>query len=48
MPSPGYAAEITALPHPPKTNQNVPKNSAAARFPSVIAHLLEPQILPAL
>jgi hypothetical protein len=42
IPRPGNAAARTALPHPPKTNQNVPKNSAAARFPSVI------ELLPAL
>jgi hypothetical protein len=32
MPSPGKAAASTALPHPPNTNQKVPKNSAAARL----------------
>ena len=30
----GLAAAMTALPQPPKTSQNVPKNSAAARFES--------------
>jgi hypothetical protein len=28
MPTLGKAAANTALPHPPRTNQNVPKNSA--------------------
>jgi hypothetical protein len=28
MPSSGNAAASTAEPHPPKTSQNVPKNSA--------------------
>jgi hypothetical protein len=28
MPTPGNAAAKTALPHPPKTSQKVPKNSA--------------------
>src|SRR5215510_535433 len=28
MPTPGNAADRTALPHPPRTNQNVPTNSA--------------------
>ena len=28
IPTPGNAAANTALPQPPKTNQNVPKNSA--------------------
>jgi len=28
IPTPGKAAAITALPHPPRTSQNVPKNSA--------------------
>ncbi len=32
MPSSGYAAASTALPQPPKTSQNVPKNSAMTRF----------------
>lgn len=27
IPNSGYAAERTALPHPPKTNQRVPINS---------------------
>src|SRR5579863_7457645 len=35
----GNAASSTAAPHPPNTNQKVPKNSAAARFPSVIVNL---------
>src|SRR5512140_761871 len=30
IPSPGHAAASTALPHPPRPGQNVPKNSAAA------------------
>src|SRR5688572_27606248 len=33
MPTFGNAAERTALPQPPKTSQNVPNISAAARFP---------------
>jgi len=32
MPKSGYAAAKMALPHPPKTNQKVPKNSAKKRF----------------
>ena len=32
IPKFGNAAANTALPQPPKTNQNVPKNSAVARF----------------
>src|SRR5579872_740935 len=32
MPTAGKPAAITAEPHPPKTSQNVPKNSAAARL----------------
>jgi hypothetical protein len=32
IPTCGNAAASTALPHPPKTSQNVPKNSATARF----------------
>ena len=31
----------TALPHPPNTTQNVPKNSAAARFPILNIRLLK-------
>jgi hypothetical protein len=33
MPTLGTPAANTADPHPPKTSQNVPKNSAAARLP---------------
>src|SRR5215470_18018044 len=33
----GKAAARRALPHPPNTNQKVPKNSAAARLPIDIA-----------
>jgi hypothetical protein len=40
MPNAGNAAANTAEPHPPKTNQNVPKNSAAARFPIGMVDLL--------
>jgi hypothetical protein len=32
IPTSGNAADNTALPHPPNTNQNVPMNSAALRF----------------
>ena len=32
MPTWGKAAARTALPHPPKTSQNVPKNSAPSLF----------------
>src|SRR3954454_3415516 len=32
IPTPGKAAARTALPHPPKTSQKVPMNSAAQRF----------------
>src|SRR5215470_8361849 len=39
IPRPGKAAENTAAPHPPKTSQNVPKNSAAARLLNGIANL---------
>src|ERR1700761_3347921 len=38
IPNAGNAAASTALPQPPKTNQNVPKNSAAALFPRLIAN----------
>ena len=34
IPSAGNAAASTALPQPPKTSQNVPKNSANNRFDS--------------
>src|SRR3569833_1507152 len=34
MPTLGNAAAITALPQPPSTSQNVPKNSAARRLES--------------
>src|SRR5258705_4627949 len=40
MPSDGNAADSTALPHPPNTSQNVPRNSAAARFVKGMAVLL--------
>jgi hypothetical protein len=33
MPTSGKAAEMTALPQPPRTSQKVPKNSAAERVP---------------
>ena len=33
IPTPRKAAARTALPHPPKTSQNVPMNSAVQRFP---------------
>ena len=33
IPTVGKPAARTAAPHPPKTSQNVPKNSAAARLP---------------
>src|SRR6516225_4147104 len=36
MPRFGKAAASTALPHPPKTSQKVPTNSAAARLDSGI------------
>src|SRR5215472_8746291 len=32
IPRPGNPAASTALPHPPNTSQNVPTNSANARF----------------
>ena len=32
MPTSGNAAASTALPHPPSTSQNVPKNSAIVAF----------------
>jgi hypothetical protein len=32
IPTPGNAAAITALPHPPKTSQKVPSNSAEQRL----------------
>jgi hypothetical protein len=32
IPSSGNAAASIALPHPPKVNQNVPRNSAAIFF----------------
>src|SRR5262249_53128814 len=34
MPTLGNAAASTALPHPPRTSQNVPKNSAPSFLPS--------------
>src|SRR6185312_5999745 len=40
IPKPGNAAAQTALPHPQNTNQKVPMNSAAERFPRVITILL--------
>ena len=36
MPSVGKPAARTAAPHPPNTSQKVPKNSAKARFLSVM------------
>src|SRR5215472_11554826 len=36
MPRPGYAADSTALPHPPNTSQNVPIASATNFLPNVI------------
>jgi hypothetical protein len=35
------SAASTALPHPRNTSQNIPKNSAAARFPMLITRLLK-------
>src|SRR6516164_2568651 len=40
MPRLGKAAARTALPQPPSTSQNVPKNSAPQRFPSDMRGLL--------
>lgn len=34
IPTSGNAAAITALPQPPRTSQNVPKNAANMRFVS--------------
>ncbi len=39
MPTEGKPAASTAAPHPPKTSQNVPKNSAAARMPQFRFHI---------
>src|SRR4051812_12037873 len=39
MPTFGNAAARTALPHPPKTSQNVPMNSAIALLPKDITFL---------
>src|SRR5580704_9058142 len=40
IPRPGKAAASTALPHPPKTSQKVPINSANALFDSGIQRVL--------
>src|SRR5208282_2489035 len=40
IPSCGYAASSTAAPHPPKTSQNVPINSAASFFDRGIIRFL--------
>src|ERR1700678_793803 len=40
MPRLGKAAARTALPHPPRTSQNVPMSSAASRFERGIFELL--------
>src|SRR5579864_9198663 len=40
MPTLGTPAASTAEPHPPKTSQKVPKNSAAARLPIGMGDLL--------
>src|SRR5579863_8345179 len=40
IPSPGKAAASTALPHPPKTSQKVPMNSANALFDRFIQKIL--------
>src|ERR1700704_1767509 len=45
MPRLGNAAASTALPQPPNTSQNVPKNSAVARRPSVIVFLLNATVV---
>src|SRR5512146_1456226 len=42
MPNDGKAAARTALPHPPNTSQNVPKNSATALFPKGIVTSFAP------
>src|ERR1043166_7323529 len=39
IPRLGNAAARTALPHPPNTNQKVPKNSAKQRFPRLMVRL---------
>src|SRR5271170_6741245 len=36
IPRVGKPADSTAAPHPPKTSQKVPKNSAAARLPMLM------------
>ena len=36
IPNSGYAAAKTALPHPPRTNQKVPINSAITYFIFVV------------
>src|SRR5579863_6261575 len=41
MPTLGTPAASTAEPHPPKTSQKVPKNSAAARLPMGMEDLLD-------
>src|ERR1700757_2529317 len=43
-PKPGKAAASTALPHPPNTNQKVPKNSANARLLRDMPYLRIPAI----
>src|SRR5215471_1787834 len=47
IPTCGKAAARTALPHPPNTSQNVPRNSATARFERDISDLGRPRIYEA-
>src|ERR1017187_4785213 len=46
MPRLGNAAVSTALPHPPKTSQNVPINSAVALLPKDIEATSSPRRNP--
>src|SRR5580698_5518401 len=45
IPTPGNAAESTALPQPPSTSQNVPMNSARTRFDNGIKGMFVPSSL---
>jgi hypothetical protein len=45
IPTPGNAADSTALPQPPSTNQNVPMNSASSRFGNGINGMFVPSSL---
>src|SRR5262245_29665142 len=46
IPTFGNAAASTALPHPPNTSQNVPRNSAVAFLPRDIDAFLLAALMP--